>query len=429
MNEKSKLSTWGKGCFTSCAKQESANGSTCGCCCPMLGFSMLFISAVCIGIGILSILGANWETIPNIVKIIFYLALLSVNIYWLCKAASMNNIKLKEGLIIVLAIMLMAGIVLVSDVFCLSTQYYDNILIWCILSLPLLFITDKSLLGCFWIPLFLLSATTFLSRFETSALIIDTIHLQAPGVMMWLIAFALLMISVRKGENSSFGRAANFWFIGMIALTLLLNEIFQDVGFYSYGVFLRDLLFTPSEYCWIYWVACAIALSVFIYSDKNGKYNGSVIVLLIMILFNYIAAYTPLIFIPNFGLMAAVCTLAVMLTALVRTTEFGKNGLSKLLLGLICLRIILIYNQNFGSLALTGLGLICAGIVFVWIAKRINIQCHNTVVAETVAAEAVELKKEIKKPETTPSKSKTPIKKAPAPKKKVVKKENKTSKK
>ena len=427
MIEKCTLSAWSKGCTPSCAKHERADG-TCSCCCPMLGFSMLFISAVCIGIGLLTIIGANWGNIPSFIKVIFYLALLSVNIYWLVKASATNRDRLKEGLLVVLAIMLMAGINLVSDVFGLPVQYYDRVLIWCVLSLPLLFITRKSLLSYFWIPLLLLALTALMSRFETTSMIIDTLHLQAPGVIMWLIAFCLLMIAVRKGEASPFGRAAYFWFMGIITLNLLLNELLQDVGFYSYGVFLRDLLFTPSEYCWIYWVACAIALSFFIYSDKDSKYNGSIIALLILILFNYIAAYTPLIFIPNFGLIAAVCTLAIMLTALVRTIELGKSGLSKWLLGLICLRIILIYNQNFGSIALTGLGLICAGVVFVWIAKRIGMQNIEAEQIEAPVA-AKEVKAETKVAVTPAAKSKAPAKKAPAPKKKVVKKEKKTTKK
>ena len=98
MIEKCTLSAWSKGCTPSCAKHERADG-TCSCCCPMLGFSMLFISAVCIGIGLLTIIGANWGNIPNFIKVIFYLALLSVNIYWLVKASATNRDRLKEGLL------------------------------------------------------------------------------------------------------------------------------------------------------------------------------------------------------------------------------------------------------------------------------------------------------------------------------------------
>lgn len=430
MNEKCKLSAWVKGCSALSGKTEPTKSATCDCgCCLSLSFSMLLISAFCIGIGLLAIIGANWHMIPSAVKIIFYIALLAINIYWLKKASKTAQNKLKEALLIVLAIMLMIGINLIADVFGLTVQFYDKILIWCILASPLLFLTKKSLLGCFWIPLLWLSLTALLSRFETTAWLIDTIHLQAPGVIMWAIAFILLLISA-KTATSSFGRAARFWFCGTIVLTLLANEILQDVGFYSYGVFLRDLLFTPSEYCWIYWVVCAIALSAFIYSDKQSAYNGSIIALMIMILFNYIAAYTPLIFIPNFGLMAAICTLAILITALVRATEQNRNRLCKLLLGLIALRIILICNQDFGSLALTGLGLICAGIVFVWVAKRISLQ--NQVLPEKspeTPSAIKETPKEPKRVKAPAAKSKATAKKAPAPKKKVVKQEKKTTKK
>ena len=429
MKENCNVSLWSKGTCFLCDKQDQLSGKAEQCCCP-LGFSMLFISAVCIGIGLLALIGASWGSIPNIIKIIFYLALLAANIYGVYKSLVSENAKLKESLLVVLSIVLLAGINLFSDIFNLPVMFYDTLLIWCVLNIPLLCMTKKSLLSIFWIPLFLMSMTSFMSRFALTDYIINLLHLQAPGLMMWIIAFALLLISVSRGQTSAFGRAANFWFIGTLTLNLLMNEIFQDVGFYSYGIFLRDLLFTPSEYCWIYWVACSVALSIFIFKDKNGKYNGSTVALLIMILFNYIAAYTPLIFIPNFGLMAAICTLAILITALVRTITLEKNGLSKFLLGLICLRIVLIYWQDFGSLALTGFGLICAGVIFVWIAKQIERQENSAQIENKTEDKMVShLNLEEKKKTVSSAKSKAPAKKAPAPKKKVVKKEKKTTKK
>ncbi|GIX40661.1 MAG: hypothetical protein KatS3mg129_0394 [Leptospiraceae bacterium] len=99
--------------------------------------SLYSIAGFSIGIGILSIIAANWEYIPSITKfsvlLLFHLGL-GILYIWVDKNKT-DKIYIKEILLVLFAFLFLGEIALTSQVFQLKGELEDALLFWGILML------------------------------------------------------------------------------------------------------------------------------------------------------------------------------------------------------------------------------------------------------------------------------------------------------
>ncbi len=119
-----------------------------------------YFAAFLIGLGIIAIVAANWEQIPNFVKLGGAVILMIVN-----AAAVTLSMKFKKNILTqvlcgVFAALIMAVIGLIGQIFQLRSDVSGACLLWAMCAWPLFLITPRLL--WLWIPLLFIGTKSFL---------------------------------------------------------------------------------------------------------------------------------------------------------------------------------------------------------------------------------------------------------------------------
>lgn len=109
-----------------------------------------------IGLGVISIVAANWNGINDAVKLFVMFGLLfgcgMLAFYW----QKNGMVEKAERLLVGLFLLSGAAIGLIIQVYQLSGgKWYTVLLVWCLVTLPLLFAAEKKYVAYFWVPVFL----------------------------------------------------------------------------------------------------------------------------------------------------------------------------------------------------------------------------------------------------------------------------------
>ena len=113
---------------------------------------LLYFASFLVGLGIVALVAANWQQIPNVAKMCGALVLMVINagaIWWTIKA---DKPILKQVLCVVYAFLIMAVIGLIGQIFQLRSDVAKGCLTWSVLSWPLFLIAPRLL--WLWIPMF-----------------------------------------------------------------------------------------------------------------------------------------------------------------------------------------------------------------------------------------------------------------------------------
>ena len=134
---------------------------------------LAYFAAFLIGLGIIALVAANWEQIPNNVKLGGAVSLMVVN-----AAAVILSMKFKKNILTqvlcgVFAALIMAVIGLIGQIFQLRSDVSRACLLWALCAWPLFLITPRLL--WLWIPLLFVGTKSFTlyNTFAEDILIID----------------------------------------------------------------------------------------------------------------------------------------------------------------------------------------------------------------------------------------------------------------
>lgn len=120
---------------------------------------LAYFSAFLIGLGIIALVAANWEQIPNNIKLGGAVSLMVVN-----AAAVILSMKFKKNILTqvlcgVFAALIMAVIGLIGQIFQLRSDVNGACLLWALCAWPLFLITPRLL--WLWIPLLFVGTKSF----------------------------------------------------------------------------------------------------------------------------------------------------------------------------------------------------------------------------------------------------------------------------
>lgn len=134
---------------------------------------LAYFAAFLIGLGIIALVAANWEQIPNNVKLGGAVSLMVVN-----ASAVIISMKFKKNILTqvlcgVFAALIMAVIGLIGQIFQLRSDVSGACLLWALCAWPLFLITPRLL--WLWIPLLFVGTKSFTlyNTFAEDILIID----------------------------------------------------------------------------------------------------------------------------------------------------------------------------------------------------------------------------------------------------------------
>lgn len=201
---------------------------------------LAYFAAFLIGLGIIALVAANWEQIPNNVKLGGAVSLMVVN-----AAAVILSMKFKKNILTqvlcgVFAALIMAVIGLIGQIFQLRSDVSGACLLWALCAWPLFLITPRLL--WLWIPLLFVGTKSFTlyNTFAEDILIIDRGWKYAPtnGICSLLVFYGLifayeLWMLYAKPANKTVERPLRFY-CGTLLLSaapLSCRPLFTNVDF------------------------------------------------------------------------------------------------------------------------------------------------------------------------------------------------------
>lgn len=221
---------------------------------------LAYFSAFLIGLGIIALVAANWEQIPNNVKLGGAIVLMVVN-----AAAVIISMKFKKNILTqvlcgVFAALIMAVIGLIGQIFQLRSDVSGACLLWALCAWPLFLITPRLL--WLWIPLLFVGTKSFAiyNTFVGDVLLnIGLNYTLANGICSLLVFYGLifayeLWMLYAKPSNKTVERPLKFY-CGTLLLSaaplscrpLVTNIAFAQIpwstiALFSYGYILAAFL-------------------------------------------------------------------------------------------------------------------------------------------------------------------------------------------
>lgn len=350
---------------------------------PVWLWALSGLGAFAIVMGVMALIAANWEEIPGWLKIALDLALNAAAAVGLFVAWRAGWEKTRELLAILLFGLVIGGIALISQVYQLTGEVWQALLVWMIVCTPFLALVTRSrLLGVVWA---IAMTTTWIAAWE----VVDRglRHLFSktePVVLMGLIPGVLLLAvgvarALQPSTRAQGGTIAMCGVLGMMAMTVLAQVDF----------------FGRNPYAGLPWVVvgAAVILAPLLWlraaTDRDdalrtgGIAFATAIALLTMMAIHHgffgvdgdtwsarrDAQLPRLLFALTFiGYWAFLSWLAL---------RAGKRGLFIVAFAIIAIRVFIFYWEALGGLLNTGLGLILGGFLCMamaalgwWIAKR-----------------------------------------------------------
>lgn len=201
---------------------------------------LAYFAAFLIGLGIIALVAANWEQIPNNVKLGGAIVLMIANASAVILSMKFKKNILTQVLCGVFAALIMAVIGLIGQIFQLRSDVSGACLLWALCAWPLFLITPRLL--WLWIPLLFVGTKSFTlyNTFAEDILIIDRGWKYAPtnGICSLLVFYGLifayeLWMLYAKPANKTVERPLRFY-CGTLLLSaapLSCRPIFTNVAF------------------------------------------------------------------------------------------------------------------------------------------------------------------------------------------------------
>ena len=339
-----------------------------------LWVSIMLLGVAVMGLGVISLIAANWAFIPLLVKLLLAfitLSLVGMSVW----ALDQHNHPLGfETALTGFLIGCLAMIGLIAQLFHLGGQWYHALLGWGIMTLPLVLFAKRLLARFLWVSISLAGLIGTILAIPSPDIPFDVI-LQVLPLLGFLVTIIVYYASVFIQALVKLSSSTLFWmqFSGLVAL-----------GYIDGLRTLGERTDLPS-----YWYLTVLILSAIVGAGivLNRQYSLLNRVLLISALLLLIVYYHPtLLFNGNTyydyfwssttttswwqadDIRAPLLTLIILSLYAMHVGNQGLITSFNILTLLIGIRFIILYFQALGGLAATGLGLIISGALLIAIA-------------------------------------------------------------
>ena len=343
-------------------------------------YGFLILGVVVTGIGIISLIAANWAEIPASIKLIIdFSLLLLLGVTLIGLYIKNTNSTIYELVLLAFQILCLASIALISQIYHTGGMWYHALLLWSVITFPITLYAKRYFSVFLWVSLFLLAFvwTLIEYRYQTMGLghrwwNMET-RLAGAVLLAPLLSMAMAQIADRF-KRRDFADNFRFWFV----ITAIASLIFADIFYWTHNWrgFISGL-FLP-----VYIVAIILLLLII----TRSSYKPLSKILLIADLALLLLLYHPSLF--NIAgwqegllqdLFAPLLIISILFIYALHLGITGQQGLFNLVTLLIGLRFLIVYFEAMGGLAATGIGLIISGLVIIavsygWYRSRNTLQ-------------------------------------------------------
>ncbi len=339
---------------------------------PLVLWAIGGLGAFTIIIGLISIIAANWIGISSWVKLsadLIVCLVISVALYITINSNSGKSEKLwlREVLVIFYYGFTLASMALIGQTYQLGGSLANLFLVWTITTLPLVLLGRGRFLA---VLLLFGSATTYFLNVESlndliksladskhlTTAIIVSLYLLGPMVFMLLSRVPWLVIE-RPVIASAISR---FSWLVIILLGWTFQFLWYEKNLHANG----DVSFYVIAICFIATAIVAYFMpQMYPHESRDTQLSMRVVIVTVFIL-----GSTAIWHHSDLELVGALTNLVYMCILAWAALKIKSTVLFNTVTALICLRILFIYFEVFGSMLETGIGLIIGGTLTLLIA-------------------------------------------------------------
>lgn len=339
-------------------------------------YSLLILGSAIIGLGIISLIAANWAQIPDSLKLGIDFSLLSslaVAIFWY---QNLNKPIVADSLITIFMILCLASIGLIAQIYHINGRWYHAIMLWSMICLPIALFARHIVVHFLWVSLFINAAVW--SSVDLAGGNLRSAMRELPAVLLLapLLSATLYLLARRVAILHRTSSSFFFWFQISTLIALIAIDIIRSGG--ETQVF---------EWRWYLpaWLTAVLLISLILLRHVYKPLNKALLIATILLLVLYYEpsilftgqtryTFTALDSVTRASLWSADDIRAPFLTILILflyAIHAGNSGYHRtfnLITFLIGLRFVVLYFQAMGGLAATGIGLILSGLMIIGIA-------------------------------------------------------------
>ncbi len=337
---------------------------------PVVLWAISGLGLLALLLGVLLLISANWDRIPDALKLSAHMLALAgagAGHWW---ARSTGRTKLAEGLLFLFAGLVLAGIALQAQLFQLTGPIWQALMLWLAIAGPALLVGGTMRLTGLLFALMALIAPAVMA---TQTIDDGGWWRLAQGAAMAVPAL-LMLLSMRPAGNGWARNGPGF------RLTLREAGIISILAGASIAHFAWASNITPPQALdnAVRLVPAALAsLAAFALGRQAGSDFPRP--LLLPILIGPVLAFGAALAIPHpDGVASRLVGVAIYVGLWVAVAQgaarAGLNSLFAAAIAAIAIRLFIIYIELFGSLAATGGGLVAGGLLLVglsWVWHRI----------------------------------------------------------
>ena len=329
-------------------------------------YTLLFLGGFCLGLGIISLIAYNWQDISPAVKLVIYFVMLAATGGAAVSASFGSRRLLSETLLFVYALLVLACIGLIGQIYQLAAHGLQALLFWAVIVSPLLPFARRVWLPFLWLPVLAVSLFDYLYDYPWFSQAFQSFDRLFPGAWQFiLILSAAALYRIFSSGRVAFGplsEALGWWTLFVVVVYVFCADFFGRDIFEN--VFCQNC---PTETGTglnrlLVWLSLALLTGAFCWFNtrRGGKYWS--LALFVVLDFSLIAQLLP----DNetvFKIWGALQSLLLLFLAAVYAYTANRVRLQQWISGFIALRFFAAYVQVFGSLLTTGFGLIVSGLV------------------------------------------------------------------
>jgi uncharacterized membrane protein len=320
---------------------------------------LLILGAIIIGIGVISLIAANWYQIPNSIKIATDFILLSAVAFWTLKTwESKKNVQF-EVLLLFFMLLCLASIGLISQIYHTGGKLYQALMFWSLITFPVALAARQLFVPFLWTTGFLIGLVfTALDSIALQSIFLK--NYQAVFMTVPLLCAGLSMVSKSLAGDVGSTRAFQAWTILSGLAALDIAELYKFFGGYFYSGL--------NSYIPGYIFAALTAFAIL----QSNEYRKIQKILLLGVL----SCFLTLFHLHLLDITASIIFAAFSISALglmsIFLASIKKRILFQWFLVLLGLRFLALYFQALGGLATTGVGLIISGGIVIGMAVLWN---------------------------------------------------------
>ncbi len=320
--------------------------------------------------GVISIIAANWAEISPLAKLVLYFVSLAAIIFCAWRRSETPGV-VREALLAGLGVYVLAGIGLIGQTYHLVSGGYQGVFLWLAIILPTTLLTSSRLLNHVWFMGLITGVSIWLASTSTEA----NLHLRVFATVA--LPYFFLAIGYSLGHRlEHFGNAARLWSFAVILVPLAVcGNLAWSAG--------NRALFTD-EFSPRLWVTLPLAGAFAACVAANFRrfhpshfLTGAIIALIAsscVLILPTMCLELP----PQSDVVGCFLFLLPWASAAAVAAAMERKRLFDLAALVIGIRFIVVYFQVFGSLAVTGVGLIISGsvilgIAYLWYRYRGNV--------------------------------------------------------